>query len=317
MKIKHARSQRALAKTLDKYFTDAKSYDYDSSYIPMSQKGFMYGLYENVWEVAVHVMISSYNVQNIKGDYLYTLNVNEDMLFWRFNLTSTKSTHQRKLISEAIESLENKGIIQRVWLDKGNEKRSKRSAFIVKQNIKSEDGKHRLFLSIQNKEFLKIILSDKTDNDKINLLSHYASLSTRMNKYSNSKKTGEPTTRTLIELMNPLNLQSQFNIAESLGITPKTTKKYIDMLCELKVISKIKVRKKSKVLMVKPNGEHFHGHIWTYYYSKYHERMLLKEFVSTLLLHTQFPDNSGEEYSDLSWANIDDVWDDEVHKEDN
>lgn len=303
--MKYKRTQKELELTINKYYQDAIAPKNESGYFIVSQEAFFKNLYESTWEIATHILISSFNINNdIDSDDITTSMINLNMLYDRFEIVNAKKNRVKSKIKESIESLIAKGILEVIYRD-DNEQDSDVRLFKVQQSsFKIDEGSNRskMYFTLQYDSIESILYSENSDLIKANLLSMYAVIATQINHFDYAKAyDNEPTYTSLLHMLNALSVASATKLADKACVTRNTAEKYLDILDELKVIARIKVHRQ--------NAEAFS---WQYYYSKYHQRAILRDFVSTLLLQTQFPDNRKSDLTDYSWLNIDDVWDDEI-----
>ena len=302
MRTKFRRSIKDIENTIGKYYPDAKYREEDEVYI--SQKAFVEGRYRDYWEIATHVLISSFNRQ-INNGRIHTGFITKDFLYGKFNIINGRKSRIKKKIDNAIESLEEREVIS---IERFNDDSD--YFIVVQNNVLEYGGVEKLqYYKANIWSIEKILLSSYSDDEKSKLLAVYASIVSTMND-TKSLLTGiDGPIRydTVYYLSQMINASSEEKIGEkSIIKSNKTIGKYTKKLCDMNIIARIKVHKKKDS-----------PYQWSYYYSKYNERFYLKEFLSAMISHTQLPDNSEQLSSNqkrnVSWLNIDDVWDGDIH----
>lgn len=242
---------------------------YVTHYIPVSQFGFVNELYEDVWEVAVHVAIASYTPY-IASDKLSSLVISDDLILDVLNLDGRKSRVKSK-VSSAIQSLISKGIIEK-FNHSGD-------SYHIQQSLVNEKKE---WFSFPYSVFMDIVNYDVSDTVKINMIGVYSSIATSNNninldRYNKAMSNTSPQdwyTRMNV-LRSGVCFKSQDTLMNSIGIkSKKTYKKYLDMLFELKLIFIVQV--------VHPintdNLDIRHTRVFNYYI-KYEDRAVLYHYL--------------------------------------
>lgn len=287
------KSKAEMLKIVDRYYSNAPEYRASTGGIRMNQIGFLNKSYESPMEVATHIVISSFNAYTSEYGTMYTFDITAEMIVSRFGFTSRPSD-KVKLVIATIQSLSKKGIIH-VNTDVDKIKKNTRfrvfqdmsSKLIVKKKIKDDI----IYTTVENNEFSKLISSDSglTDVQTINCLAVYGALSSSMNQYNpKGHRTGFAYGN---RLLNSISLHTYNSIGDVINLAKSSVDLYIHMLIERQVIASIKVATGMS-----------NSYTWSRYYSKYSERIILKEFIKWLIKEG-YP-----ETDKLSFVNIKDVW---------
>ena len=285
--------EKELISIIDKYYTDAPAYQPTEGGIRINQIGFMDNLYDDPMQVATQIVISSFNSYSFESQYIYTFPITAEMIVARFGFTSRPSDKVKKVIL-TIQELVDKGIVS-CSVDAKSIK--KNTSFVIHQDITKKsiasirEKKGVAYTTIENHEFMKLISprSELTDTQTINILAVYGAIVSRINTYNpEGHRTGFAYGN---RLLNAVATQSYNTIGKTINLAKSSVDSYIHLLIELKVIASIKVST--------GRGE---SYVWSRYYSKYSERIILKEFIKWLVKEG-YP-----ETDKLSYINIKDVW---------
>ena len=237
--------------------------------IPVSQFGFKNGLYESVWEVAVHVAISSYTAW-LDDEQLTTLTITDDLLIDALKLKGRRRRVKDNIV-EAMNGLINKGIIEKVQ-ENGD-------AYHIKQAL--VDGKKEWY-SFPYSAYKSLVSHEVSDSEKIHLIATYASVATSTNRITRERwdKAIEGTSpQDAYTRMNTLRdgtcYKAQSTLMKSIGIkAEKTYKKYMDTLFELQLIFIMQVQHPHEEF----NSDAGYRRVFNYY-TKFEDRAILHQML--------------------------------------
>lgn len=237
--------------------------------IPVSQFGFKNGLYESVWEVAVHVAISSYTAW-LDDEQLTTLTITDDFLVDALQLKGRRGRVKDNIV-EAMNGLINKGVIEKVQ-ENGN-------AYYIKQAL--VDGKKEWY-SFPYSAYKSLVSHEVSDSEKIHLIATYASVATSTNRITRARwdKAIENTSpQDAYTRMNALRegicYKAQSTLMKSIGVkTEKTYKKYMDTLFELQLIFIMQVHHPHEEY----NSDAEYKRVFNYY-TKFEDREILHQML--------------------------------------
>lgn len=259
-------------------FRGSKKPDNQLIEIPVTQYGFIHNLYEDALEVAIHIAIASASIfTSDENTPLRTSILTDDIIysFMGFDSKSRNGNKNYKKVYEAIEGLENKGIIRKIKLDSVR--------YYIEQSL--VDGK-KLFFNIDFDDFIKITLCEN-NNNKIKLLATLAALVTNMNKVNVKNFDYSNNLKVMNQASQALSWKRINTLSESIGLSRNTTNKYINLLNELNVIEILQVR----------HPYHKQGE-WANYYSKYRERYYLQAYFTALINSNS--QNEKEQINDIN-----------------
>ena len=237
--------------------------------IPVSQFGFKNGLYENVWEVAVHVAISSYTTW-LDDEQLTTLTITDDLLIDALKLKGRRRRVKDNIV-EAMNGLINKGIIEKVQ-ENGD-------AYHIKQAL--VDGKKEWF-GFTYSAYKSIVSHEVSDSEKIHLIATYASVATSTNRITRARwdkaiegTSGQDAYTRMNTLRDGTCYKAQSTLMKSVGIkAEKTYKKYMDTLFELQLIFIMQVQHPHEEY----NSDAEYRRVFNYY-TKFEDREILHQML--------------------------------------
>lgn len=298
-KVSRARTTKELRTTAERYFAGVEAkYDTYRDSIDVPSIGFSINkkedrVYDDAMQAAVHIMLCSFNEKSINSNNpMRTHYINEDMITSRFMFKS-RLTDKRKKVHEAIDSLERKGLIIRQYVNP-EDVVSKSSMFRVEHtNSFDKSIKGRRFLTIPNRSFNKVLSLSETDAEKINMIAVMGSLFSRMNIPNKKNCESVIAWTSILGTLQALSFEGMESIGHKVNLTNDTVSTYLSKLEELKVVSRIKARRYGSNSVE-----------WTYYYSKFEERALLRNHFERLS-ETVMP-------YEKRYYNLVDIWDDKM-----
>lgn len=201
--------------------------------------------YEDVWQVAVHVAVSYYIDLFQSEENITSTIINTDVIADFLNLKDRRD-RANKRINKALTELEELGIIEVIP--------QRRNGFIVKQAQsynKTHDKYMNNYFNLSLDSVDKILDSDESDNNKVNLLSAYCAIASVTNRLTEEgynrrlKKQGSHSDNytKINAVRGSICFYNQKNLGLSIGMKKRDRfKKYTDILFEKKIVFLMQVQ---------------------------------------------------------------------------